>query len=94
MASIMTQCILYGKLPSRVLPGKLTKRPSLGIFPGIYFALFVYTMAVLLRPGIARTEVHRVMIATAILMWIIATGVRKPRLSYAVRPAADPYRNV
>ncbi|KAF9653987.1 hypothetical protein BDM02DRAFT_3107169 [Thelephora ganbajun] len=41
---------------------------------GIYFVLFTRTIAVLFRRSIARTEMHRVMIATAIVMWIIATG--------------------
>ena len=46
-------------------------------------------MAVLLRRSIVRMEVHRVMIATAIVMWIIATGVCTPHVSYATKPVAD-----
>ena len=61
----------------------------MNVRPGIYFVLFTHTMAVLFRRRIARTEVHRVMIATAIVMWIIATGVCIPRVSYATKPVAD-----
>jgi len=86
MASIMVQSILYGKPPNaRSLLGGLSNARL-----GTYFVLFTCTMAVLFRRSIAKTEVHRVMIATAIVMWIIATGVCNPRVSYATRPAADP----
>jgi len=56
------------------------------ILYGIYFVLFTRTMTVLLRRSIARTEMYRVMIATAIVMWIIATahlavsGIRAVRI--------------
>jgi multisubunit Na+/H+ antiporter MnhC subunit len=82
----MIQSILYGKLPNtRSLLEKL-----LTVFSGVYLVLFTHTMAVLFRRGIARTGMHRVMILTAIVMWVIATGVCNPRLSYAAKPAADP----
>jgi len=56
------------------------------ILYGIYFVLFTRTMAVLLSRKIMRTEMYRVMIVTAIVMWIIATahltvgGVRVVRI--------------
>jgi len=81
----MTQSVLYGKPPNtRHLLGYL-----LNVRPGIYFVLFTRTMAVLFRRTIPRAEVHRVMIATAIVMWIIATGVCNPHVSYATKPVAD-----
>ena len=93
MASIMIESILYGKLLNTRSLGKLIERFTLNVFAGVYFVLFVCTMSVLFRRSIARTEVHRVMIATAIVMWIIATGVCKPRSSYAAKSVADPYHH-
>lgn len=64
-------------------------RDLLNICPGMYFVLFTRTMVVLFCRSIARAEVHRVMIATAIVMWITATGVCNPHVSYATKPVAD-----
>ena len=81
----MIQSVLYGKPHiTRLLSVHL-----LNFRPGIYFVLFVRTMGVLFCRNIVRTEVHRVMIATAIVMWIIATGVCNPHVSCATRPVAD-----
>jgi len=66
-------------------PGKLIE-----CFPGIFFVLFTRTMAVLFRRGIMKTEMHRVMIATAIVMWIIATGVRNPRFTIRHQACCEP----
>ena len=84
----MIQSVLYGKSPDTRSPwGIYIERFSLNMFSGIFFVLFACTVYVLFRHNIARTEVHRVMIATAIVMWIIATGVRKPRSPYATKSA-------
>lgn len=82
----MIQSVLYGK-PSDT---RVLLKNSPAAFPGIYFVLFTRTMAVLFRRSIPRAEMHRVMIATAIVMWIIATGVCNPRLSYTARSVVDP----
>ena len=72
----MVQSALYGKSPNA--PSR-SGNWSNGLL-GIYFVLFIRTMAVLFRRNIMRTETYRVMIATAVVMWIIATAVCHPRL--------------
>lgn len=71
----MAQSILYGKLADVSTP--LGNLPN--IFPGMYFILFIRTITVLFRRTIMKTGMYRVMIITAIVMWIVATAVCHPR---------------
>jgi len=60
---------------------------------GMYFVLFIRTMTVLSRRTIMRTEMFRIMVGTAIVMWIIATahlavgGVRVVQIFSLERPS-------
>ena len=75
LASIMVQSTLYGKSPNAPSPSGNWSNTLLGI----YFVLFIRTMAVLSRRNIMKSEMYRVMITTAVVMWIVATGVCHPR---------------